>query len=134
MAAVALWKTIAFDRAHQLSRIAINERRMIWNCTSLSLDALSGSQLFQLAQGGWVLTDIAKHDPKARPVALKVFEKPFGLRAMGTALADKDLDVRLLTRRLACRAHERAGQCGQDERQDEEPVSDHDSVATQDVS
>ena len=81
-----------------------------------------------------VLSDIAKHDPKAWPVALNVFEKPFGLCAMGAALADKDLDVQLLTRKLDCGAPERAGQSGQDERQDEEPVSDHDSAATQDVN
>jgi hypothetical protein len=87
-----------------------------------------------LAQGGWVLSDIVKHDSKAWPVAPKVFEKPFGLRAMWTALADKDLNVRLFTGRLDCRAPERAGQSGQEERQDEESVSDHDSVATQDVN
>jgi len=80
------------------------------------LDAIPGSQLLQLAQGGWVLSDIAKHDPKAWPVALKVFEKPFGLCAMGTALADKDFDVRLLTRRLDCGAPKREGQSGQQER------------------
>jgi hypothetical protein len=98
------------------------------------LDAIPGSQFLQLAQGGGVLSDIAKHEPKAWPVAVKVFEKPFGLRAMGAALADKDLYVRLLTRRLDCGAPKRAGQNGQDERQDEESVSDHDSVATQDVN
>ena len=93
------------------------------------LDAIPGSQLLQLAQGGWVLSDIAKRDPKARPVALKVFEKPFGLCAMGAALADKDLDVRLLTRRLDCGAPKREGQSSQEECQDEESVGDHDSVA-----
>jgi hypothetical protein len=88
----------------------------------------------QLAQGGWVLSDIAKHDPKAWPVAPKVFEKPFGLCAMRTALADKDLDIRLFTGRLDCRAPERAGQSGQDKRQDEESVRGHDSAATQRVN
>ena len=58
------------------------------------LDAIPGSQFLQLAQGGWILSDIAKHDPKARPVALKVFEKPFGLCAMGAALADKNFEIR----------------------------------------
>jgi hypothetical protein len=80
------------------------------------LDAVPVSQLLQLAQGGFVLFEITKHDPKACPVALKVFEKPFGLRAMRTALADKDLDIRLFTGRLDCRAPERAGQRGQEER------------------
>jgi hypothetical protein len=94
------------------------------------LDAIPGSQFLQLAQGGGILFDIAKHDPKAWPVALKVFEKPFGLCAMGAALADKDLDVRSLTDRLDCRAPERAGQSGQEERQDEESVRDHDSAVT----
>ncbi len=74
------------------------------------LDAIPGSQFLQLAQGGWVLSAIAKHDPKAWPVAPKVFEKPFGLCAMRTALADKDLDIRLFTGRLDCRAPERSGQ------------------------
>jgi hypothetical protein len=68
------------------------------------------------------------------PVAPKVIEKQFGLRAMRTALADKDLDVRLLTRRFDCRAPERAGQSGQDKREDEESVCDHNSVATEDVN
>ena len=71
------------------------------------LDAVPVSQLLQLAQSGWALFDIAKHDPKARPVALKISEKPFGLCAIRTALADKDLDIRLLTGRLDCRASER---------------------------
>ena len=91
------------------------------------LDAMPGSQLLQLAQGGWVLSDIAKHDPKAWPVAPKVFKKPFGLCAMRTALADKDLDIRLFTGRLYCGAHRRAGQRGQEERQGQESVRDHDS-------
>ena len=91
-------------------------RGTIRNRTSPSLDAVPVSQLLQLAQGGWVLSDIAKHDPKAWPVALKVFEKPFGLCAMGTALADKDFDVRLFTGRLDCGAPKREGQSGQQER------------------
>jgi hypothetical protein len=98
------------------------------------LDAVPVSQLLQLAQGGFVLFEITKHDPKAWPVALKVFEKPFGLCAMRAALADKDLDARLLTRSLDCGARRRAGQSGQEECQDEESVRGHDSVATQDVS
>jgi hypothetical protein len=48
----------------------------------------------------------------SRPVALKVFEKPFGLCAMRTALADKDLDIRLFTGRLDRSAPERAVQSG----------------------
>ena len=44
------------------------------------------------------LPDIVKYDPKAWSVALKVFEKLFSLCATGVALADKDFDVRLLTR------------------------------------
>ena len=79
-------------------------------------DAVPVSQLLQLAQGGFVLFEITKHDPKAWPVALKVFEKPFGFRAMRTALADKDLNVRLFTGRLDCIASKRAGQSGQQER------------------
>jgi hypothetical protein len=98
------------------------------------LDAMPGSQLLQFTQGRWVLFEITKHDPKAWPVALKVFEKPFGLCAMGTALADKDLNVRLFTGRLGCGAPEREGQNGQEERQDEESVRDHDSAATQDFN
>lgn len=95
---------------------------------------MPGSQFLQLAQGCCVLSDIAKHDPKAWPIALKVFEKLFGLCAMGTALADENLDVRLLTGRLDCGAHKRAGQNGQKERQDEGSVRDHDAVAPQDVN
>jgi hypothetical protein len=68
------------------------------------------------------------------PVATKVLEKPFGLRAMRTAFSDKDLDVRLPTRRLDSRAPERAGQSGQDKREDEESVCDHNSAATQNVN
>jgi hypothetical protein len=98
------------------------------------LDAIPGSQFLQLAQGGRVLSDIAKHDPKAWPIALQVFEKPFGLRAMRTALTDKDLDIRLFTGRLDWRASEQAGQSDQEERQDEESVRDHDSAATQNVN
>jgi hypothetical protein len=105
-------------------------RGTIRNRTSLSLGAVPVSQLLQLAQGGFVLFEITKHDPKAWPVALKVFEKPFGLRAMRTALSDKDLDIRLLTGRLDCRAPKRAGQSGQDKRQDQESVRDDDSAAT----
>jgi hypothetical protein len=98
------------------------------------LDAIPSSQLLQLAQGSWVISDIATHDPKARPVALKVFEKPFGFCAMRAALADKDFDVRLFTGRLDCGAPKREGQSGQDECQDEDSVGDHDSAATQDVN
>ena len=53
---------------------------------------------------------------------------------MRTALADKDLNVRLFTGRLDCGAPKRAGQSGQDKREEEESVRDHDSAATQDVS
>ena len=88
-------------------------RGTIQNRTSLSLDAVPVSQLLQLAQGGFVLSEITKHDPKAWPVALKALEKPFGLRAMRTALADKDFNVRLFTGRLDCGAPKRAGQRGQ---------------------
>jgi len=98
------------------------------------LDAVPGGQFLQLAQGGGVLSDIAKHDSKGRPVALKVFEKPFGLRAMEAALAGKDCDVRLLPGRLDGGASQREGQGSKDKRQDEEPVCDHDSIATQDVN
>lgn len=98
------------------------------------LDAMPGSQFLQLAQGGWVLSDIANHNSKGRPVALKVFEKPFGLRAMGAALAGKDFDVRLLPGQLDGGAPQREDQGSKDKRQDEEPVCDHDSIATQDVN
>jgi hypothetical protein len=67
------------------------------------------------------------------PVALKVFEKPFGLCAMGEALADKDLNVRLFTGRLDGGASKRAGQSG-GRAPGRKSVSDHDSVATQDVN
>ena len=50
------------------------------------------------------------------PVALKVFDNLLGFRAMRSALTDKDIDVRLLTRKLNCCACERAGQSGQEER------------------
>lgn len=46
------------------------------------------------------------------PVALKVFDNRFGFRAMRTTLMDKDIDLRLLTRRLDCCASERANQSG----------------------
>jgi hypothetical protein len=98
------------------------------------LGRIPGSQLLQFTHGRSVLSDIAKHDPKAWPVAPKVFEKPSGFRAMRVALADEDLDIRLFTGRLDCGAPDRAGQSGQEERQDEESVRDHDSVATQDVN
>lgn len=98
------------------------------------LDAMPGSQLLQLAPGGWVLSDIANHDSQGRPVALKVFEKLFGLRAMEAALAGKDFDVRLLPGRLDGGASKREGQGSKDKRQDEEPVCDHDSIATQAVN
>lgn len=49
-------------------------------------DAMLGSQFLQLAQGVWVLSDIAKHDSKARSVALKAFEKLFSFCAMGDSL------------------------------------------------
>ena len=97
-------------------------------------DAIPDSQLLQVAQGGRVLSDITQRDPKARPVSLKVFEKPFGLCAMRAALSNKGLNVRLLTCRLDCGAPTRTGQSGQEERQDEEPVGDHDSIAMSDVN
>ena len=59
------------------------------------------------------------------PVALKVFDNPFGIRAMRTALTDKDIDVRLPARKLDYCASERAGQSDQEERQYEEFVRDH---------
>lgn len=68
------------------------------------------------------------------PVATKVLEKPFTLRAMRTALMDRHLDGRLLTRRLDCLPPERAVESSQEERQDEESVCDHSSVATQNVN
>lgn len=55
------------------------------------------------------------------PIAPKVLEKPFGLRAMRTALADKDLNVRLPTGRIDCCVPERVSQSAQEERQDEKP-------------
>ena len=80
-----------------------------------------------------VLSDIAKHDPKAWPVSLKVFEKPSGFCAMGAALADKDLNVRLFTGRLDYGASKRTGQSG-GRAPGRKSVSDHDSVATQDIN
>lgn len=68
------------------------------------------------------------------PVALNVFDNPFGFRAMQTALTDKDLDVRLLTRGLDCCVPERVSQSGQEKRQYEDFVRDHDSVAMQDIN
>jgi hypothetical protein len=53
---------------------------------------------------------------------------------MRTALADKDLNVRLRTRRLACRVPKRASLRGQDKREGEGSVCDHDFAATQDVN
>ena len=53
---------------------------------------------------------------------------------MRTALADKDLNVRLFTGRLDCGAPRRGGQSGQDKREEEESMRDHDSAATQDVN
>ena len=70
----------------------------------------------------------------SRPVTLKVFEKPFGRCAMRTALADKDPNIRWFTGQLDCGAPKWAGQSGQNKRQDEESVCDHDSAATQDVN
>jgi hypothetical protein len=94
------------------------------------LGAISGSQFLQVAQGGLVLFEIAKHDPKAWPVAPKVFKKPLGLCAMRTALADKDLDVRLFT----YGAPKRAGQSYEEECQDEESMPDHASIVAQEIS
>jgi hypothetical protein len=53
---------------------------------------------------------------------------------MRTVLADKDLDGQVRTRRLDCRAPERAVESSQEERQDEESVYDHNSVARENVN
>jgi hypothetical protein len=64
---------------------------------------------------------------------LQVIEK--GLRgfAMGTALADEDLNVRLFTGLFGCGVSKWAGQNAQQE-QDEESVHDHDVAALQSVN
>ena len=64
---------------------------------------------------------------------LQVVEK--GLRgfAMGTALADEDLNVRLFTGLFGCGVSKWAGQNVQQE-QDEESVHDHDVAALESLS
>jgi hypothetical protein len=68
------------------------------------------------------------------PVKPKVLEKPLGRCAMWIALADKDLHISLFTGRLACCAPKRAGQSGQDKREDEESVRNHGSATMQNVN
>jgi hypothetical protein len=54
-------------------------------------------------------------DSKRSPVALKVFEKPFGFCAMGVAVANKDRDVR-------SRVSGRDSGSGDKQKWDEEPT------------
>ena len=65
------------------------------------------------------------------PIMLEVWVKPVGFRAVQ---ADKHLHIRRFTGRLARHTPKRARQSNQEERQDKEPVHDHDSVALPDVS
>ncbi len=105
--AAEIRKKLLTQRRDLFRQVAQTEEELLWLETDVESEAQErgqGEKMVQLAQGGWVLSDIAKHDSKGRPVALKVFEKPFGLRAMGAALADKDFDVRLLSGRLDCGA------------------------------
>ena len=63
-------------------------------------------------------------------VVQTVFKDLFCRCAIRTASVDKDLEIRFHWPVRLPRS-KRAGQSGQDERQDEESVSDHDSAATQ---
>lgn len=65
---------------------------------------------------------------------LQVVEKCLRGFAMGTALADEDLNVRLFTGMFGCGVSKWAGQNAQQERQDEESERDHDVVALQSVN